>query len=94
VPRNQATLQLGWRSLVGAQARWSAMQFDDDLNEFPLRGYLVVDFFASHPIVRNIEATLAVENVFDRRIETAATPVITVGQPRAVRAGLRYGFRR
>ena len=94
VPRNQATLQLNWRSLVGAQARWSAMQFDDDLNEFPLRGYFVVDFFAAHPIVRNVEATLAVENIFDRRIETAATPVITLGQPRAVRLGLRYGFRR
>jgi outer membrane receptor protein involved in Fe transport len=94
VPRSQATLQLSWRSLVGAQARWSAMQFDDDLNEFPLRGYFVVDFFAAHPIVRNVEATLAVENIFDRRIETAATPVITLGQPRAVRLGLRYGFRR
>jgi outer membrane receptor protein involved in Fe transport len=94
VPRNQATLQLGWRSLVGAQARWSAMQFDDDLNQFPLRGYFVVDFFASHPVIRSIEATLAVENVFDRRIEAAATPVINRGQPRAVRAGLRYGFRR
>jgi len=57
------TLQLGWRSLVGAQARWSAMQFDDDLNQFPLRGYFVVDFFASHPVMRSIEATLAVENV-------------------------------
>jgi outer membrane receptor protein involved in Fe transport len=94
VPRNQATLQLGWRSLVGAQARWSAMQFDDDLNVFPLRGFFVVDVFAAHPIVRNVEVTLAVENIFDRRIETAATPVITLGQPRAVRLGLRYGLRR
>jgi outer membrane receptor protein involved in Fe transport len=94
VPRSQATLQLVWRSLVGAQARWSAMQFDDDLNQFRLRGYFVVDVFAAHPLARNIDATFAVENVFDRRIETAATPVITLGQPRAVRVGLRYGFRR
>jgi outer membrane receptor protein involved in Fe transport len=94
VPRNQATLQLGWRSIIGAQARWSAMQFDDDLNQFPLRGYFVVDCFAAHPIARNLDATLAVENLFDRRIETAATPVINLGQPRAVRLGLRYGLRR
>jgi len=93
VPRNQATLQLAYRSLAALHARWSSMQFDDDVNQFPLRGYLVVDLFTAHPITSRIDVTLAMENVFDRRIETAATPVITLGQPRAVRIGLRYGFR-
>ena len=94
MPRNQAMFQTAYRSLFGAQARWSSMQFDDDVNQFPLRGYFVLDLFAAHPIMRNIDVTAGVENLFDRRIEAGATPVITLGQPRAVRAGLRYEFRR
>ena len=90
VPRNQATLQFAYRSLGGVQARWSSMQFDDDLNQFALRSFVVVDLFAAHPLAPRLEATIAIENIFDRRIETAATPVITLGQPRAVRIGLRY----
>ena len=93
VPRNQATLQLAYRSLAGVQARWSSMQFDDDVNQFPLRGFFVVDLFIARPITSRLEATLSVDNVFDRRIETAATPVITLGQPRAARVGVRWGFR-
>jgi outer membrane receptor protein involved in Fe transport len=94
VPRQQATLQIAYRSMAGLQARWSEMQFDDDLNRFPLRGYFVVDLFAARPITSQIDLTMAIENVFDRRIEAGATPVITLGQPRAIRAGVRYGFRR
>jgi outer membrane receptor protein involved in Fe transport len=94
VPRNQATLQLNYRSLAGVQARWSSMQFDDDLNQFPLRRFFVVDLFAAHPIASKLEATIAAENILNRRIETGATPVITLGQPRALRLGIRYGFRR
>ena len=84
VPRHQATLQARFMSL-GAQLRWSTMQFDDDLNQFPLRGYAVADVFASHRWL-----FVAVENLFDRRVETAATPVITLGQLRTARVGLRF----
>ena len=89
VPRHQATAQLLWRRL-GAQARWSAMQFDDDLNQFRLAPYFVADVFAVHPLGRGVEVTAAVENVLDRDIEVSATPVVTLGQPRAVHLGLRY----
>jgi outer membrane receptor protein involved in Fe transport len=89
VPRHQATAQLSWRR-AGAQLRWSAMQFDDDRNELPLSPYFVADVFVSQPISRAIELTLAAENVFDRVTEVSATPVISHGQPRAFRVGLRY----
>ncbi|HEX8170709.1 MAG TPA: TonB-dependent receptor [Thermoanaerobaculia bacterium] len=89
VPRNQATAQLAWRT-IAAQLRWSAPQFDDDLNQLRLRGYFVADLFASHPLTRGLEVTAAVENLFDRDVEASATPVITLGQPRAWRVGLRY----
>lgn len=93
VPRNQATAQLAyaqtrWRG--GVQTRWSSMQFDDDLNQFRLRSYFAADVFASAPLIAHLDATLSVENVFDRRIEVSATPVITLAQPRSVRFGVRW----
>ncbi|HKO57784.1 MAG TPA: TonB-dependent receptor [Thermoanaerobaculia bacterium] len=92
VARHQATLQLA-RGNLGAQLRWSSAQFDDDLNQFRLRGYVVADLFASHAIGRGLSAILAAENITDRRVETAATPVITLGTPRSIRLGLRYAPR-
>ncbi|HEY0142753.1 MAG TPA: TonB-dependent receptor [Thermoanaerobaculia bacterium] len=89
VPRHQATAQLQWRR-IGAQLRWSASQYDDDLNQLPLGSYFVADLFAAQPIGRGMELTLAVENVTDQEVEVSATPVVTVGQPRAVRIGVRY----
>ena len=74
------------------QTRWSSPQFDDDLNQFRLRSYFAADVFVSHAIVPRLEATLAIENIFDRRIEAAATPVIALAGPRAVRVGVRYAF--
>ena len=85
VPRNTATLQATWRDAVGVEARWSSRQFDDDLNQFPLRGYAAIDLFASRGNVY-----VAVENLTNARIEAGATPVVTLGQPRAVRLGLRW----
>ncbi len=96
VPRNAATLQLAFtpaRGRAGVQARWSSMQFDDDLNQFPLRGYAVADLFAAYPIAPRFDATVAVENATNRRVEVSATPVVTLGTPRTVRVGLRYGLR-
>jgi outer membrane receptor protein involved in Fe transport len=94
VPRHQATLQTTYspaRTTIAAQVRWSSMQFDDDLNQFPLRSYVVADAFASYSLAPRVALTVAAENLFDRRVETAATPVITLGQPRTVRFGVRYG---
>jgi len=89
VPHNQLTAQLQWRT-VGVQTRWSASQFDDDRNELPLAGYFVADVFASHPLTRGVDVTVALENIFNEDIEVNASPVVTLGQPRAWRVGLRY----
>ena len=96
VARNTLSTQFAWsgRSTIGVQTRWSSMQFDDDVNQFPLRSYFVADAYFAHPIASGIDVTLSVENVFDRRIEASATPVITLGQPRSIRAGVRFGRER
>jgi iron complex outermembrane recepter protein len=96
VPRNTATLQLAFtpaRGSAGLQARWSSMQFDDDLNQFALRSYAVADLFASYPIAPRFDATIAIENATNRRVEVSATPVLTLGTPRTIRLGLRYALR-
>jgi outer membrane receptor protein involved in Fe transport len=94
VPRNTATLQLAFtpsRGSAAIQARWSSIQFDDDINQFPLRSYAVADLFASYPIAPRFDATIAVENATNRHIEVSATPVFTLGTPRTIRVGVRYG---
>ena len=92
VPRHQATAQLQYSGPFTAaiQGRWSAMQFDDDLNELPLDGYLVADVFLGWPVTQGIDIVLGAENIFDETIEVSATPVTTIGQPRAFRLGIRY----
>lgn len=95
VGRQQATLQLARSASVGTfgiQTRWSSRQFDDDLNQFPLRSAFVTDVFVSRTVAAHLDLQLAVENVFDARVEASATPVITVGQPRAARIGVRFGL--
>jgi outer membrane receptor protein involved in Fe transport len=92
VPPHQATAQLSWSSRFTAalQTRWSAMQYDDDLNQLELEGFFVADGFLSIPLGRGVAAIVAAENLFDERVEVSATPVITLGQPRSIRLGVRY----
>src|SRR5205823_3750350 len=68
VPRNQLTAQLIFtprRGTIALDGRWSAMQFDDDLNQFALRGYTVADVFASYPLRNDFAITLSAENLLD-----------------------------
>ena len=65
------------------------MQFDDDQNRLPLRGFLTLDAEARKPIGRRLEAFLGGENLTGVRYDIGRTPVRTVGAPRSLRAGLR-----
>lgn len=92
VPRNTATLQVALtasRGSAGMQGRWSSMQFDDDVNQFRLRPYAVADLFAAWRLAPRLEATAAIENATNRRVETSATPVVTLASPRTWRLGVR-----
>lgn len=92
VARHQLTAQVTWSGPMTAAVfgRWSSSQFDDDLNTLPLRSFVVFDAFASRPLARGLDLTFVAENMFDRRIEASATPVITLATPRALRVGLVY----
>jgi outer membrane receptor protein involved in Fe transport len=96
VARQQATFELRYtnpaRLTLGLQARAAGPQFDDDQNQLRLRGYFTLDALASRRLARGVEAFVAAENLTGRRYEVGRTPVLTLGPPLFVRAGLRFRF--
>ena len=94
VARHQFTFQSRYANpsviTVGLQGRASSSQFDDDQNLFRLAPYLTLDLFVSRRMRRNVEAFVAMENLFNQRYEVGKTPVTTLGPPILVRAGLRF----
>ncbi|HEY6359836.1 MAG TPA: TonB-dependent receptor, partial [Vicinamibacterales bacterium] len=78
------------RGFTGAvQARAFGPQFDDDLNEFELDGYGVVDASATQELRRGLHIFAAVENLFDVDYDVGRTPIRTIGWPRTFRIGAR-----
>jgi len=77
------------RSTLTSQVRAVGLQYDDDRNQLELRPFVVVDAYASHALGAALHAFAAVENLFDVAYDVGRTPVLTVGWPRTVRAGLR-----
>ena len=78
------------RGVTGAvQARAFGAQFDDDLNDFELEGYGVVDASATQELRRGLHVFAAVENLFDADYDAGRTPIRTIGWPRTARFGVR-----
>lgn len=98
VPRNMATLNVrAYQSQWGAlslQGRMSGRQYDNDSNTSMLRGFFRLDAYASRPIGSRFQVFAAGENLLDRTIEVSKTPNTTLGEPRAVRAGLALSLGR
>jgi outer membrane receptor protein involved in Fe transport len=98
IPTDQATLEAGYsRVKLGSasiRVRASSGQFEDDQNQFRLRGYVSVDAFVSHDFSRRTSIYAASENIFNTRIEAGLTPVLTLAQPRTLRLGFRLRFGR
>ena len=74
---------------LSAQARFVGAQFEDDLNDFTLEDYVVVDASATRPLARMVQVFAGVENLFDVEYDVGRTPVRTIGWPRTFRVGLR-----
>jgi outer membrane receptor protein involved in Fe transport len=95
IPRHQLALQAryeGRRLRVSAQGRWTSSQYEDDLNTLALAPLGNVDLRAAYAPSRRLEAFVALENALDSDQEVGRTPVVTLGAPRAVRAGLRFSL--
>ena len=97
VPVVQGGLGLTWtepRFVTAAmQVRFSGEQYDDDLNQFVLAGYGVMDVQVSRAVTRGLVGFFAVENLFDKDYDAGRTPIRLVGWPRSMRVGLRIALR-
>jgi outer membrane cobalamin receptor len=97
VPEIQGGVGFTWTDprlfTAAAQVRFSGEQYDDDLNQFVLGAYGVMDLQVSRAVTRGLLGFLAVENVFDQVYDTGRTPIRTIGWPRTVRVGLRIALR-
>ncbi len=71
------------------QARFVGAQFEDDLNQLPMPGFLIVDLAASRRIASSVEVYAAIENLFNRQYLVGRAGIDTIGQPFTARLGLR-----
>jgi outer membrane receptor protein involved in Fe transport len=90
VPLNQGSFGITFDGPVTAllQARWAGDQFEDDLNQLPLRPYVVADLSLRRACGERFAVSLAAENLFDEEIVTGRTPVESLGAPRLWQIGL------
>lgn len=90
VPQHQGTLGITFAGPVAVllQGRWVGEQFDDDLNQLPLRRAFVADLTLRRPLGSHVEVSLGAENLFDERVVTGRLPVEAVGAPRRVQLGI------
>jgi outer membrane cobalamin receptor len=96
VPKHQGTAQITWygrKTLVTASMRSSALQFEDDRNTQLLPGFALFQLSARQDLWKGLKATLAIENLADRRILTGFTPFPQTGGPQLYRVGLRWDGR-
>jgi outer membrane receptor protein involved in Fe transport len=98
VARHQFSMQASWVSsrwgTARLQMRASSSQYDDDLNAFALSGYTVIGATYSRPLGPNVDVYGGIENAFGTRIEAGRTPILSLGQPRTARIGVRLRFGR
>ena len=79
---------------VSGDLRYESRRFEDDLNSRLLSAGLSVDARASWAFAEHAEVYLAVDNLFDEKLETGQTAdgVESFAQPQTVRLG--FSFRR
>ena len=70
--------------------RTFAYQFDDDLNQFRLPGYAVVELLARQRVAASLSLEFAMDNALGRQFYTAFTPTPNIGQPRLWRIGVSW----
>ncbi len=93
IPKHQGSGQVTYLhggTMASLGVRSFDYQFDDDLNQFRLPGYAVVEMVARQHVWRSLSAGISVENAFNRVFYTAFTPTPNTGNPRLWRVGLRW----
>jgi len=102
VPHSVLTFQARYadpsRISFAVTGRFVGKQYDDDLNQFPLDSFFVLDAMASHSFGGFSEVFAAVENAFNARYTTgfaSTAPLVPqLGLPVVARFGVRLQFPR
>ncbi len=93
VPRNLVTMQMRFErarlGIFSVDLRASGQQFDDSANQFRLAGYGQVDLYAEHRFGERWSIYGTVQNLTNQPVEAGRTPILTLGAPRTVLAGVR-----
>ncbi len=93
IPKQQGTAKLTYSvssTLISAGVRAFGLQFDDDLNQYLLPGYAVVELLAERHLTSKLSAVASIDNLLDRVYYVALTPTPNIGEPRIWRVGLRW----
>ena len=94
VPHNSFTFQARYDNprwvTVSVAGRAIGKQYDDDQNVFPLGSFFVLDAQVSRTVGAGFQIYGAVENLFNEKYATAATPVEQLGLPIVGRIGFRW----
>jgi outer membrane cobalamin receptor len=90
VPLNQGGFGILFDGPVSVllQGRWAGDQFEDDLNQLPLRSYFVADLSLRKPLGHRLELFVSAENLLDEKVVTGRLPLATLGSPRLVQIGV------
>jgi outer membrane receptor protein involved in Fe transport len=95
IPRNQFNFQISYtdgRWIAATQGRFVGKQFDDDLNTLPLKRFFTLDAQVSRAVSEQLRFFVAFQNLTGARYEISSTPVLTLGPPVLVRAGVRLSI--
>jgi outer membrane receptor protein involved in Fe transport len=94
VPRNSATAQIrGESHRLGALTlalRESGRAFDDSGNTYLLHGFFTMDVYGERSFSRRWTAFVAGQNLLNRQIDVARTPILTLGTPFTMQGGVRF----
>jgi outer membrane receptor protein involved in Fe transport len=94
VPREMATAQLRAQSrrlgLLTLAARASGRAYDGSANTFELHSFFVLDAYGERSFAPKWVAFVSVQNLFNRQIDVARTPLLTLGTPLLAQGGVRF----
>lgn len=93
VPRHSATAQLrATNTRIGEltlAARASGRAFDDSSNRFVLARFFSLDLSGQRALTPKLDILFLIQNLTNQRAEVARTPILTLGTPVFVEAGVR-----
>lgn len=94
VPREMATAQIRAASrrlgVLTVSARAGGRAFDGSANTFELHSFYVIDAYGERSFGTRWTAFVGAQNLMDRSVDVARTPILTLGTPFTAQGGVRF----